>query len=153
MAENKVTFEKIEQEIYKTHLDRCREEFASILKELDDYVLSIVDKSLFQVVGAKEKVIKTIFGTVTFPRRLYRLGQSNGDDGTVYLLDELLNINSIGRLSTCVAQKVHSMRESNLSYRDISNALKAENNIEITRQAIPNILYAYENYISNKQSV
>ena len=106
VCKDKVSFKKIEKEIYAAHCEMAREDTAMILKMLDEDLHETRDKSEYRDKGLRKTTIKTVYGEVEYSRHVYITRTENGKNATVYLLDKELGMDRIGLISTNLAEKI-----------------------------------------------
>ena len=62
------------------------------------------DKSRYRHKGLRQTTVKTIYGEVTYSRVIYEVIEDDGTKHFVYLLDETLELENIGLISTNMAE-------------------------------------------------
>ena len=138
ISENVVKFNSLEEKIFKDMMKLGRELIADELKLIDNLIKQYRDKSVFKVKDFQKTVVKTRLGDVEFFRRRYEM-QVNGVKKCIYLLDELLEINSIGQYSQSVVEMI--IREiTKKSYRETAKTVSEDTDSEITYTAVRNIV-------------
>lgn len=138
ISEKIVKFNDLEEKIFKDMMKLGRECIVDELKLIDDLIKKYRDKSVFKVKDFQKTVVKTKLGDVEFFRRRYEM-QVNGVKKSIYLLDELLEINSVGKYSQSVVEMI--IREiSKKSYRETAKTISEDTDSEITYTAIRNIV-------------
>ncbi len=120
-------FESLERSIFKYICDVGRELTIHILEQLDEYLMKNRDKKRYKSKDIRKTTIKTVYGEVEYKRRLYIDTDSKK---CVYLLDDELQMEKVGTISTNLAKKIANAA-IDMSYR------KAADNIsETTGQSI-----------------
>jgi len=138
ISENIVKFNSLEEKIFKDMMKLGRELIVNELKLIDDLIKKYRDKSVFKVKDFQKTVVKTRLGDVEFFRRRYEM-QVNGIKKSIYLLDELLEINSVGQYSQSVVEMI--IREiAKKSYRETAKTVSEDTDSEITYTAVRNIV-------------
>ena len=138
ISEKIVKFNGLEEKIFKDVMKLGRELIADDLKLIDDLIKKYRDKSVFKVKDFQKTVVKTRLGDVEFFRRRYVM-QVNGVKKSIYLLDELLEINSVGQYSQSVVEMI--IREiTKKSYRETAKTVSEDTDSEITYTAVRNIV-------------
>jgi hypothetical protein len=90
-----------------------------ILQGIDDELFSNRDKSIYRYKEKRECSINTCFGNVTYNRRYYKEKVSRCESRAVFLLDEVLDIDILGR--STIKQAVNLAIEAEAkSFRDVS---------------------------------
>ena len=125
-----LSFNRLEKEIYDYGCQVAREILKNILEEIDNRLAEERDKSEYRHKGTRDTTIKTIMGEVEFSRVVYESKDDEGRKIYKYLLDELLGFDTIGQISTNLAEKI----VENASITSYRNA--ADNITELTGQSI-----------------
>lgn len=102
----KVSFKDIEQEIFKRCCEAARNATTEILKAMDESIAESRDKSLYRDKGYRKTSIKTVYGEVEYSRHVYICKDEEGENHSVYLLDQELGIDTIGLISSNLAEKL-----------------------------------------------
>ena len=138
ISNNIVKFNSLEEKIYKDMMKLGRECIVDELKLLDDLIKKYRDKSVFKVKDFQKTIVKTRLGDVEFFRRRYEM-EINGIKKRIYLLDELLEINNIGKYSQSVVEMI--VREiTKKSYRETAKTISEDTDSQITHTAVRNIV-------------
>ena len=127
--EMELSFNRLEKEIYAFGCQIAREMLKNILEALDKKLAGERDKSIYRHKGTRETSVKTLMGEVEFSRVVYKY-DDEGKRAYIYLLDQLLGFDTIGLISTNLAEKIVE-NASVTSYRNT-----ADNITELTGQSI-----------------
>lgn len=130
VKENKLSFNRLEKEIYTAACKVACNVLSYILEEMDKKIAQERDKSKYRHKGRRKITIKTLMGEVTFWRTVYRHFDDEGRKIFVFLLDQELGLDTIGLISSNLAEKV----VENASITSFRNA--AKNVTELTGQSI-----------------
>ena len=76
-----------------------------ILESYDDELATSRDTKQYRDKGGCKTSIKTVHGDVEYCRRVYRTSLEDGEKSFVYLLDEAMQMDKIGLISTNFAEK------------------------------------------------
>ena len=106
LNKDKVTFKDIEQEIYDAHCRMAREDTIKILNLLDEELHDAREKSEYRDKGLRQTTIKTVYGEVEYSRHVYMTKTEKGKNAAVFLLDKELGMDTIGLISTNLAEKI-----------------------------------------------
>lgn len=79
-----------------------------ILEDYDKEIHADRDRSQYRDKGKRTTTIKTVYGDVTYERHIYQTMDEEGHRAFVYLLDEAVNMDKIGLISTNLAEKIAS---------------------------------------------
>lgn len=78
------------------------------------------DKKKYRHKGARHTTVKTVYGEITYQRIVYEVNEEDGTRRFVYLLDETLELDHAGLISTNMAELlVKGITE--LSYRECAS--------------------------------
>ena len=106
LNKDKVTFKDLEQLIYEIKCQEARELTATILSTIDDQLHQGRDKSKYRDKGYRQTTIKTVYGEVEYSRHVYLTRNDEGKIISVFLLDRELGMDTIGLISTNLAEKI-----------------------------------------------
>jgi hypothetical protein len=124
------SFNRLEKEIYAAGCEMACKVLKYILEEMDKKLSRERDKSKYRHKGRRQTTVKTLMGEVTFSRAVYECIDDEGRKAFVYLLDQQLGFDTIGLISTNLAEKI----VENASITSFRNA--ADNVTELTGQKI-----------------
>lgn len=131
LSENKLNFNILEKEFFRAACEMACLQLKNLLETLDKKLMKERDKSIYRHKGYKQTTIKTLMGEVIFSRTIYEVKDSeDGELKYIYLLDEFLELDTIGLVSTNLAQKIVD-NVTVVSYRE-----SAKNISELTGQQI-----------------
>lgn len=103
---NQISFKELEQKNFIFVCGLGQEIARIILENRDNRIAEERDTEKYRDKGKRRTSIKTIFGSVPYSRRVYRTVTENGETEYVYLLDEELQMDKIGMISTNLAEKI-----------------------------------------------
>lgn len=104
IAENGVTFKELEKNIYKWICKIGQSFTKEFLERYDQMLMKERDKSKYRHKGLRQTTVKTVYGEVTYSRAVYEVIEEDGTKHFVYLLDETLELENIGLISTNMAE-------------------------------------------------
>ena len=138
ITNEKINFNSLEENIFKKMMELGRDLIKDELKLIDKLIKQYRDKETFKVKDIQITTIKTRLGEIEFPRRRYEM-EINGVKKCIYLLDELLQINSIGQYSQSIVEMI--VREiTKKSYRETAKTISEDTDTTITHTAVRNIV-------------
>ena len=105
VEEKLVSFKTLEQKVFAYVCELGRMITQVILENYDDELAKERDKKLYRDKGKRETSIKTVYGEVTYSRRVYRTEQEDGRIAHIYLLDQAMQMEN-GLISTNLAEKI-----------------------------------------------
>ena len=114
--ENLVSFKMLEQKIYDYVCELGRLITQQVLESYDAKLTESRDKKTYRGKGKRKTSIKTVYGEVEYRRTVYRTKTKQGETAYVYLLDEAMQMDKIGLISTNLAEKI-AMTVTEAPYR------------------------------------
>lgn len=130
IKENGITFKELEKNIFRDICKIGQECTREFLEQYDQMLMKERARSKYRHKGASKTTIKTIYGEVEYKRNVYEVIEDDGFKHSVFLLDETLELDHIGFLSTNMAE-VMVKTVTEMSYRQ-----SAEKVTEMTGQRI-----------------
>lgn len=106
VEEKLVSFKSLEKKIYAYVCELAQEITRIMLENYDAELAEGRDKSLFRDKGKRMTTIKTVYGEVSYARRVYQTKLEDGKKACVHLLDEAMHMDKIGLISTNLAEKI-----------------------------------------------
>ena len=99
------------------------------------------DKCYYRHKGLRQTTIKTVYGEVTYQRAIYEAANEDGTKRFVYLLDETLELDNVGLISTNMAELlVSSITE--MSYRECAAKVSGMTGQSISAMGVWNVIQA-----------
>lgn len=130
LNENVLDFKSLEEEVYKYVCELGVGIIKNVLMTLDKQLASERDKSEYRHKGLKDNTIKTIMGPVEYKRAVYEHYDEEKNKEYVFLLDKFLEMDTIGKMSGMLVEKV-------LENATIASYRKSSNNVtSLTGQSI-----------------
>lgn len=141
IKENAVTFKDLEKNIF-AWICRMGQEFTKdFLERYDQMLMKQRDKSYYRHKGLRQTTIKTVYGEVTYQRAIYEAMNEDGSKRFVYLLDEMLELDNVGLISTNMAELlVSSITE--MSYRECAAKVSQMTGQTISAMGVWNVIQA-----------
>lgn len=121
-------FNDLEQLIFKNACETACQQLKTILETLDNEIGESRDKLLYRSKGFRTKTIKTLMGNVTYSRSMYK---NTTTHKYVYLLDDTLNISTIGTISQNVITAIVE-QATKVSFRNVSKNVSDNNGFSIS---------------------
>ena len=150
LTNNDITFNTLEKKIYKCACDEACRFMTEALTELDRRLMHERDTNVYRDKGLRKTCIKTIMGNVEFKRRIYKFKTQDGKKAYKFLLDEYLQMDTIGHISSTVVEKIVD-NVTNISYRNTSSNIEDLTNQEISPTAVWNIVQKLGSKIEEKE--
>ena len=111
VEEKLVSFKTLEQKVFAYVCELGRMITQIILENYDDELAKERDTKSYRDKGKRETSIKTVYGEVTYSRRVYRTEQEDGRTAHIYLLDQAMQMEKIGLISTNLADEYYGAAE------------------------------------------
>lgn len=136
---NELDFKTIEEEIYKTVCKVACGIMKDILEKIDLMLLAKRDTEKYRNKGFRRTCIHTIMGEVEYERRIYQTEDNDGKSMHVYLLDQYLKKETIGHVSSNLAEKiVENVLEQ--SYRKSAKNIESMCHSSLSHTAVWNVV-------------
>jgi hypothetical protein len=151
VEERLVSFKELEQKIFKYVCELGRE-ITQIMLETYDEELSIArDKKAYRDKGKRKTTIKTVYGEVEYSRKVYQTTQEDGKKAYVYLLDEAMDMEKIGLISTNLAEKL-AMTVTESPYRVTAEIISSTCGQSISAGGVWNVMQRLGERISEEET-
>lgn len=136
-----ISFKELEQKIFRWICELGRQITRAILENYDRYLMENRDKAAYRHKGQRQTTIKTVYGEVTYTRTVYETKDEYGTTRCVFLLDEMLELKSVGLISENYAQMlVAGITE--LSYRACAEKMTQMTGQSISAMGVWNVVQA-----------
>ena len=122
-----------------------------VLESRDRKLMKARDTKKFRHKGYKNNCIKTIMGEVEYRRAVY-LFEEDGEKKYVYLLDEDMKIETIGKVSINLAEKALSIAVNTTSYRKGEEEIKNTTNGTLSHEGLRRLVIETGNKIEQKEN-
>lgn len=106
VEENLVSFKEFEKNIFDFVCELAREITRTMLESYDKELAEERDKKTYRGKGNRRTSIKTVYGEVEYSRRVYQTKTEDGRTAHVFLLDQAMQMDKIGLISTNLAEKI-----------------------------------------------
>lgn len=141
IIENGVTFKELEKNIFSWVCQMGRQFTADFLERYDQMLMKNRDKNKYHHKGSRQTTIKAVYGEITYCRNIYEVREEDGSRHFVYLLDETLELNHVGLISTNLAELlVKGIKE--MSYRACAKKISEMTGQSISAMGVWNVIQA-----------
>lgn len=137
-----LTFKDIEIEIYKYVCRIAVDITKEFLTLYDKELMQGRDKEIYRHKGYKEDHIRCIYGDVPYERVVYETCGEDGRKQFVYLLDEALHMDTVGKMSLNLVESIISAT-SRMSFRDAAEEINRNTQADITFQGAWNVVQKF----------
>ena len=150
VEEKLVSFKELEQKIYRYVCELAREITQIILERYDKELMEGRDKKLYRNKGDRKTSIKTVYGEVEYSRRVYRTVLESGEKAFVFLLDEAMQMEKIGLISSNLAEKL-AMTITEATYRVTAETISSTCGQTISHGGVWNFIQRLGEKISKEE--
>lgn len=119
LTENGINFNEFERNFFIAGCELACEAFGGVLEAIDKRLAGERDRMRYRHKGTRRTTIKTLMGEVSFSRAVYEFMTDEGEKAFVFLLDEYLKMDTIGAISSNLAEKI-AENASITSFRNTS---------------------------------
>lgn len=106
VKEELISFKELEKKIFAYVCELAREITVQMLESYDKELAESRDKKQYRCKGKRQTTIKTVYGEVEYSRNVYRTETEDGQAAHVFLLDQAVQMDKIGLISTNLAEKI-----------------------------------------------
>lgn len=150
VEEKLVSFKTLEQKIFSYVCELGREITTIMLEAYDKELADGRDKKDYRDKGTRTTTIKTVYGEVTYGRRVYRTKLEDGKKAYVYLLDEAMQMDKIGLISTNLAEKL-ALTVTEAPYRATAETISSTCGQGISAGGVWNVMQRLGERISEEE--
>lgn len=150
VEEKLISFKTLEQKIFSYVCELGREITRILLERYDAELAEGRDKRVYRDKGTRMTTIKTVYGEVTYARRVYQTKLENGRNAYVYLLDEAMQMEKIGLISTNLAEKL-AMTVTESPYRVTADMISSTCGQSISAGGVWNVIQRLGERISEEE--
>lgn len=150
VEEKLVSFKTFEQKIFSYVCELGREITTAMLEACDKELAEGRDKKNYRDKGIRTTTIKTVYGEVTYGRRVYQTKLEDGKKAYVYLLEEAMQMDRIGLISTNLAEKL-AMTITEAPYRVTAETISSTCGQSISAGGVWNVMQRLGEKISKEE--
>ena len=150
VTEEEIKFNNLEKKIFKFVCNFGCLIIKLILENYDRKIMKARDTKKYRHKGLRRNTIKTVMGEVEYVRAMYEVEEA-GIKKRVYLLDEKLHINTEGKASENLVEKIVETVPITDSYRKAETVLKETTNATLSFEWIRNIVVKIGDKITKKE--
>lgn len=150
VEEKLVSFKTLEQEIFRYVCELAQEITRIMLENYDEELAASRDKEKYRDKGKRKTTIKTVYGEVSYARRVYQTKLEDGSKACVYLLDEAMHMDKIGLISTNLAEKI-AMTVTESPYRVTAETISETCGQSISHTGAWNLVQSLGERISTEE--
>ena len=150
VTEEEIKFNNLEKKIFKFVCNFGCLIIKLILESYGRKIMKARDTKKYRHKGLRKNTIKTVMGEVEYVRAMYEV-EEEGIKKRVYLLDEKLHINTEGKASENLVEKIVETVPITDSYRKAETVLKETTNATLSFEWIRNIVVKLGDKITKKE--
>ena len=139
LNENLISFKELEKKIFAYVCELAREITRIMLESYDKELAEGRDKKVYRDKGTRDTSIKTVYGEVSYSRRVYRTENEEGQVEYIYLLDQAMQMDKIGMISTNLAEKI-ALTITESPYRGTADIINETCGQSISEQGVWNLV-------------
>lgn len=147
-----LTFKDIEREIFKYVCQIAVDITREFLTVYDRKLMEERDREKYRHKGYKEDHIRCVYGDVAYERVVYETCSEEGKKEYIYLLDEALRMDTVGKMSLNLVESIISAA-SRMSYRDAAEEINRNTEAEITFQSAWNVVQKFGEKLGEEEAV
>lgn len=137
-----LTFKDIEREIFKYVCHIAVNLTKEFLAVYDEKLMKERDTSKYRHKGYKDDHVRCVYGDVPYERVVYETYSEDGKKEYVYLLDEALRMDTVGKMSLNLVESIISAT-SKMSFRDAAEEINRNTEADITFQSAWNVVQKF----------
>ena len=150
VTEEEIKFNNLEKKIFKFVCNFGCLIIKLILESYGRKIMKARDTKKYRHKGLRKNTIKTVMGEVEYVRAMYEVEEA-GIKKRVYLLDEKMHINTEGKASENLVEKIVETVPITDSYRKAETVLKETTNATLSFEWIRNIVVKLGDKITKKE--
>lgn len=150
VEEKLISFKELEQKVFKYVCELGCEITKVILESYDKDLAASRDTKQYRDKGSRKTSIKTVYGDVEYRRKVYRTSLEDGEKAYVYLLDEAMQMDKIGLISTNLAEKI-AMTITESPYRVTADIISSTCGQSISAGGVWNVMQRLGERISEEE--
>ena len=150
VTEEEIKFNNLEKKIFKFVCSFGCLIIKLILESYDRKIMKARNSKKYRHKGLRKNTIKTVMGEVEYVRAMYEVEEA-GIKKRVYLLDEKMHINTEGKASENLVEKIVETVPITDSYRKAETVLKETTNATLSFEWIRNIVVKIGDKITKKE--
>ena len=151
VEENLVSFKEFEKNIFDFVCELAREITRTMLESYDKELAEERDKKTYRGKGNRRTSIKTVYGEVEYSRRVYQTKTEDGRTAHVFLLDQAMQMDKIGLISTNLAEKI-ALTVTESPYRTTAEIISQTCGQSISAQGVWNMIQRLGERINEEET-
>ena len=149
---DKITFKSLEQTIYDAACQAARDATVKFLTGMDEQLHENRDKKAYRDKGRRKTTIKTVYGEVEYSRHVYLTKTEDGKNASVFLLDKELGMDTIGLISTNLAEKIIEAA-TDVPFRKAASHVSSTTGQTISHAGAWNVVQAFGEKLADEEAL
>lgn len=133
LKKDEITFKDIEKFIYDYYCQLAVRDTQAILELIDKSIMKERDTAKYRHKGLRSDHVRCVYGDVPYERVVYETENEDGHKEYVFLLNEVLKMDTIGKLSMTAVEAIIGSA-TKMSFRDSAEELNRNTKINISHQ-------------------
>lgn len=150
VKEKLVSFKELEKKVFKYVCELGCEITRMLLETYDRELAASRDSKQYRDKGKRRTCIKTVYGSVEYRRKVYQTSLEDGKTAYVYLLDQAMQMDKIGLISTNLAEKL-AMTVTESPYRVTADIISSTCGQSISAGGVWNVMQRLGERISEEE--
>ena len=146
-----LTFKDIEEAIFTYFCQQAVKTTQEVLKQLDVQLMNGRDKKKYRHKGLKDDHIRCVYGDVPYTRALYEVDDPEAPSRYVFLLNEALKMDTIGKVSMNVVEAIIGSTTKE-SFRHATEELNRTSKINISHQGAWNVVQKFGEKLEKEET-
>jgi hypothetical protein len=151
LTENKENFKEFEKNIFKEVCKQGCKIIKEFLESYDKEIKKERNKAEYRDKGKRKTVFKTMMGEVEFSRTVYEHIEENGEKSYIYLLDKELGLDTYGKMSSVLAEKI-AESVCLMPYRKTADTISEITGQSISHTGVWNVTQTLGENIDNREN-
>ena len=151
VEKDSLTFKDIEKEIFKYVCQIAVDLTKEFLAEYDKKLMQERDTAKYRHKGYKDDHVRCVYGDVPYERVVYETYSDDGKKEFVFLLDEALRMDTVGKMSLNLVESIVSAT-SKMSFRDAAEEINRNTEAGITFQSAWNVVQKFGEKLEEEEA-
>jgi len=148
ISEKELNFNDLEKEIFRIGCEFAANLMEQVLNSMDEHIKNTRDKKKYRHKGKRWTSLKTLMGDVPYGRTVYETKLESGETACVYLLDEALSLDTIGKITSNLAARIAEC-VSVCSYRESAEKVSGMTGQRISHSGAWNVVQSLGEKLSD----
>ena len=150
LSEKGLDINTLEKEFFRIGCEFAAGLMEQMLVRMDDHLMLNRDRQKYRHKGKHTTTLKTLMGEVPYRRTVYETKTEIGEKAYVYLLDEALNLESFGKISSNLASMIADSASA-CSYRESAKKISNMTGQTISHGGAWNVVQEIGERLSEKE--